>query len=544
MCRIRSIVFSNDGTELACGSSDGSIKLWNVWTGEQPSLRGHWPGEEVIALAYSNSNNNNNNLMNHQKHHHQQQHHHHQQQQRHQQHNGNGNWLASSSTDHTIRIWKKPPFQPSPRFQPQQQSSQQQQQHNFNMDTNMDIITIQIRDAGHAYALLFSPDNTYLVSGHHPQQPQLPIRPRRNTNNGQQQQQQYYSRHSPPETIYLWSVATGMNLRRIENGGMPIGFLTTITTIPNNNHNNNNNDDHYHQHDHHHHQHQDRLLSTCAGESLKLWSLSRQNNSTNNNQNNSTNNNHNNNQTIISSKCLQRLFLDGYTTVMPIPIPSSHHHHHHQNNSNNSNNNINNTTSSTVADIMVASIDGSDSFTVWNTGGGDPSHSLHSQQQRHDDDHHHTTTVDNHHHQQHHHHDRQCKYKCHPMIYHTFPNTSPYEIKFTTNCTKVASVDNFTQVKVWNVQTGKLLKTFVQQQQQQQDNYNHHNSSNGKVSSSSTNINTTTTTTTTPSLSTTVVGGRRCHGSGGFPIHEIAFCQDSTVAVVSRFYNEIHLFST
>ncbi|KAL3917560.1 MAG: hypothetical protein SGILL_004658, partial [Bacillariaceae sp.] len=114
-------------------------------------------------------------------------------------------------------------------------------------------------------------------------------------------------------------------------------------------------------------------------------------------------------------------------------------------------------------------------------------------------------------------------------------NTSPYEVRFSNNCKKVASVDNFNRVKVWNVRTGRHLKTFVQQPpppQQQRDSSRHSagvdllsstggGSSNGSSNSSGTR--------TLP---------------GGFPIHELAFCQDSTVAVISRFYNEIHLFST
>jgi WD40 repeat protein len=397
MCRIRSMNFSNDGTELACGAADGSIKVWHAWTGEQPSLRGHWPGEAVIALAYSNNN-----------------------------YNNDGNMLASSSTDHTIRLWKKRSLQRRPAG-PFGKTKSSGRCMNFaesqkgSADSSSGAaknITIQIRDAGHAYALMFSPDNTYLVSGHHPQQPQ------RQPLNQQQEQRQddwgderreqppalpqpHRSNYLVPETIYLWSVATGMKLRRLENGGMPVGFLRPSLC------------------DH-------RLLSTCAGESLKLWSLGGAKSGTKGS----------------SSQCLQRLFLDGYTTVMPVPLSSSD-----RDNTN------------TVADIMVASIDGSDSFTVWNTGGDD-----------------------------------------NPKSYNTFQNASPYEIKFATNCSKVASVDNFTQVKVWHVQSGKLLKTFVQ------DSGN----------------------------KTTTAG--RCHG--GFPIHEIAFCQDSTVAVVSRFYNEVHLFST
>jgi WD40 repeat protein len=453
MCRIRSMVFSPDGTELACGCSDGSIKVWHVWTGEQkPSslLRGHWPGEAVLAVAYSNDLHNNNNKSN---------------------VNERSLMLVSSSTDHTIRLWKKRSIQHRPKgpfgetntkvecdtataFE--NDISLSDDSNSSSSSTVRRNITIQIRDAGHAYTLMFSPDNTYLVSGHHPQ---AQLQPRHNPNqrrrgrddwgDGQPPQQQNYhlSLYPVPETIYLWSVVTGLKMRRLENGGMPIGFLRpmveTTSFVP---------PDH-------------RLLTTCAGECLKLWSLSSAKKS-----------NHSHSSTTIT--CLQRFFLDGYTTVMPVPLPSlTDIDDDDDNNSCNTNNNA-------VTDIMVASIDGNDSFTVWNTGGIDNNISNNNNNNG----------------------------------YKTFANASPYEIKFTTNCTKVASVDNFTQVKVWNVQSGKLLKSFVQ------------DISNSGTLKSSTAIG----------HSSSISG--RCHG--GFPIHELAFCQDSTVAVVSRFQNEIHLFST
>jgi WD40 repeat protein len=446
MCRIRSMVFSPDGTELACGCFDGSIKIWHVWTGEQKhqssssssSSLCHWPGEAVVALAYSNHD------------------------------NGRSAMLVSSSTDHTIRLWKKRNIQHRPKGPwGDINNNNNNSNSSCNSSTIRKNITIQIRDAGHAYALMFSPDNTYLVSGHHPQTQQ----PLNNPNHRRQDdwndgqlplQQQQRSLYPIPETIYLWSVATGLKIRRLENGGMPIGFVRSMGestfTLP-----------------------EHRLLTTCAGECLKLWSL-------NGKTNHSHNNSNNNNISSTSSTCLQRFFLDGYTTVMPIPTPTVTNM---DKKNKSTNNNIH-----TEIDIMVASIDGNDSFTVWNTGRTDNNNNNSSNKKN---------------------------------GYKVFANASPYEIKFTTNCTKVASVDNFTQVKVWDVQSGKLLKSFVQ------ENNNINNSDGGGISRSSVQSST--------SLSSSSSSpSRRCHG--GFPIHELAFCQDSTVAVVSRFHNEILLFST
>jgi WD40 repeat protein len=450
--------FSRDGTELACGCSDGVLRVWNVWTGEQPSLRGHWPGEAVIAVAYSNNN---------------------------QQKDGVP-LLASSSTDHTIRLWKNRKVQHRPRGP----FSNEHEDKKKSPDASLQNVTIQIRDAGHAYALMFSPDDSYLVSGHHPQQQRR--RRERNQldeerhgdadeNRQQPPNQQQPQNHLVPETIYLWSTDTGLQMRRLENAGMPVSFLHSSSQLA----------DSPTEH---------RLLSTCAGESLKLWSLGGGKKKRGSGPE--------------RAQCLQRLFLEGYSTVMPVPTDLLSNDGDGLDLSIHSIN--------TVNDIMVASIDGEDSFCVWNTGGHDcecvrnPKNCSCS-----DMDESMSSLGSNS--------SGRSKSSC-KRIQHSFQNTSPYEIRFSNNCTKVASVDNFNRVKVWNVQSGRLLKTFVQQDSSSSLSSSRHTAGVDLLSNCSSSEHS---------------PGSRGQGlPGGFPIHELAFCQDNTVAVVSRFYNEIHLFST
>ena len=479
--------FSKNGNELACGCSDGMLRVWNVWTGEQPSLRGHWPGEAVIAVSFSNGNTdmNNNN-------------------------NDSLPLLASSSTDHTIRLWKQRQVQQRPRGP---WGDKKKSISTTSEDSSLENITIQIRDAGHAFTLIFSPDDSYLVSGHHSQQQQQqqrrrrqrdPLDEERHGNNNDNIDQRQQARNQPqnnaliPETIYLWSVATGLQLRRLDQAGMPISFLqSSPLTAANSEH---------------------RLLSTCAGESLKLWSLGSSSSGSGNKKN----------KRRQKAQCLQRLYLDGYSTVMPVPtMDCSTTVSSDDDDLDNSNHSLSvrSSSSTTTNDIMVATIDGQDSFSVWNTGGHDcdcvrnpkncTCHDLEdslSSLSSHDSGSSRSSS---------------CK-----RVQHSFQNTSPYEIRFSNNCSKVASVDNFNRVKVWNVQSGKLLKTFVQQQQPEGSLSSSRHTAGVDLLSNS------------DESSEHGTSSRGQGLPGGFPIHELAFCQDSAVAVVSRFYNEIHLFST
>jgi WD40 repeat protein len=68
---VNGVAYSPDGTRLASGSSDGSVRVWNVTTGQEvlPPLRGH--EDQIYAVAYS----------------------------------PDGRTLASAGDDMTVRVW-------------------------------------------------------------------------------------------------------------------------------------------------------------------------------------------------------------------------------------------------------------------------------------------------------------------------------------------------------------------------------------------------------------------------------------------------------
>jgi len=115
MTRIRRIVFSDDGTNLACGCSDGMIRTWNVWTGERRRPLQDWPGQAVVALAFSTD----------------------------------GSKLASASTGHTIKIWSLDNWK------------------NDGIKATTILPLPKNIHAGHVSCLAFSYDGTKLYSGHH-----------------------------------------------------------------------------------------------------------------------------------------------------------------------------------------------------------------------------------------------------------------------------------------------------------------------------------------------------------------------------------------
>jgi WD40 repeat protein len=106
LCRMRCIAFSPSNTRIAGGCSDGSIRQWHVRSGELHTQgHGHWPGEGVTSIVYS----------------------------------PNGKYLASASTDHTIKVM----------------NVQEQK-------------IIRMIHASHVSCLRFAPDDdNILVSGHH-----------------------------------------------------------------------------------------------------------------------------------------------------------------------------------------------------------------------------------------------------------------------------------------------------------------------------------------------------------------------------------------
>lgn len=484
-CRVRCLTFNEDNTLMACGCSDGKIRCWDVRLGEFPmtSREGHWPDEAVVAVAFGNSNEN--------------------------------RMVASSSTDGTIRIWKirspktnKTWHHPRKRIPATRQidTSTTSSHMTFSRaddDNNSDYgirakslvplrCTLCVR-SDQAVSLHFSPDDLYLVSGH------LAVRNARDV--------------ITSSTIEIREVRTGLLLRHIEDGGVPIGFLRSsprlpeldcfpglsrgtkdVTIISEEEH---------------------KLIATCGPNTcLKLWSWNRIECVNNSEKKNSISDgidhrgsNHHLNieigeqsiavvfpsnlndngdddgdtseqySTILKNeRCVEKWRLDRFSTVVPLPNDCQQSHIEKGRG---------------ACEILVAVINepSKNSFEVWNTNS--------------------------------------------PNERKIFCNASPYEIQFSPDGTKIASVDDFNTVKVWRISDGVLLKTFSGGSDDYRSCCNDIFGFESALDDSDDS-----------SLSYT-----ECDfgfsDDGLFPIHELVFSKDSsTVAVISRCYNEVHLFST
>jgi len=339
-------------------------------------------------------------------------------------------------------------------------------------------------------------------------------------------------------------VRAGLRLRRLEGGGVPVGFVPVPpVAAPKQHHNNKRNRFHgssswdddeddiaateVEEH---------RLISTCGPNTcLKLWSWNR----TCCVASDDEHGNHDSNpmsshgpidepftaneratgglvgreqyKTVLGGgRCIQQWFLDRFNTVLPVPAHAVRTQHHSSRQSDDSG-------GGGACEILVAVINepSKDSFAVWKTSS--------------------------------------------PRERKVFRNTHPYEIRFSPDGSKIASVDDFNTVKVWRLSDGKLLKTFSggEDDEIKKQNYKSSNICNNRCSKCRIPVGYEDNSNSIPydgeeedSDETSVSYAEEDSsgsddGGGLFPIHELVFSKDSsTVAVISRCYNEVHLFST
>jgi WD40 repeat protein len=348
----------------------------------------------------------------------------------------------------------------------------------------------------------------------------------------------------PTSTIEIRDVRTGLRLRRLEGGGVPVGFVHVPTVTANKRHrfhgssswdNNNDDEDDIASLEEEEH----RLISTCGPNTcLKLWSWNRNrcvaNDDENENQNSDPRSTHDpidetmplhfpanesatgelmgreQYKTVLDGgRCIQQWFLDRFNTVLPIPAAAAARTRYH------SNRQSDDSGSGGACVILVAVINepSKDSFAVWKTSS--------------------------------------------PRERMVFRNTHPYEIQFSPDGSKIASVDDFNTVKVWRLSDGELLKTFSggEDDDNRSQNYKSSNSNENRCSHCRIPVGNDNNTTSydgeeedsdeiSVSYAEEDFSGSD-DGGGLFPIHELVFSKDSsTVAVISRCYNEVHLFST
>jgi len=533
-CRVGCLTFSEDNAMLACGCSDGKIRSWDVRTGElsMPS-ECHWPDEAVIALSYSNRSDH--------------------------------RLLASSSTDGTIRIWKIHSYRNNTASTKTSEiieaaatntagiaittTTKRQKISDDGDDDNDSIGTSSLAascilciPSDHAVSLHFSPDDSYLVSGH------LRIRA--------------FEDLRPTSTIEIRDIRTGLRLRSLEGAGVPVGFLASpppsLSQKQKWNRNRHRlNDFSLEDDDTIAIEEEHRLISTCGPNTcLKLWSWNRTRCAVSGHENENYDPNipnilrshhgpsnenlehpvavpapadYNINDregidqykiALDSGQCIQQWFLGRFNTVLPMSATITRTNYFNRKTNKPDTTEIpkhnNKGSDDRACEILVAVINepSKNSFAVWNTNS--------------------------------------------PKDRKVFRNSSPYEIRFSPDGSKIASVDNFNTVKVWRISDGVLLKTFSGRYDTEILRNKGNNNTSNRNRCRDCQINRDCGSTSTQDEGYEEVDsdetsesnvGDDCNGSnnggGLFPIHELVFSKDSsTVAVISRFHNEVHLFST
>lgn len=177
LCRMKSFAFSSSGMSVACGCSDGRVRLWHLKQGEQTPLEGHWPEEAVHSVVFGGRQQ--------------------------QQQSDNHHLLASASTDHTILIWNLVVVTPTTSTAMSSAAAAASSSSSLLSKTSARaraMIEVQGEPrkfhSSNVSCLRFSPDDTMIIAAHH-----------------------------SSETIKFWNLATGSLVQTL------LGPLSRVSTM-------------------------------------------------------------------------------------------------------------------------------------------------------------------------------------------------------------------------------------------------------------------------------------------------------------------------